>query len=170
MSHSQPAISDNIKQYLNNQLKENPENPLLDFAVIYEQQVAWGDMDAFQHVNNVTYYEYAQSARIHYLEQLGMFDKTTFTVIASSSCQYLKAVTFPDTLLIGVRAKKIGNTSLTQEYVFYSTDQQVVVATAETVIVFFDDTGTQKRAMSDTEKQGFLQLDTQSIRQTLGKK
>ncbi|MEG0489232.1 MAG: acyl-CoA thioesterase, partial [Acinetobacter sp.] len=28
---------------------------LTQFPVIYEQKVAWGDMDAFGHVNNVMY-------------------------------------------------------------------------------------------------------------------
>ncbi|WP_051012710.1 acyl-CoA thioesterase [Moraxella macacae] len=161
------AIGDKTIEYLKNQISSDKQNPLLDFAVIYEQNVAWGDMDAFAHVNNVVYYEYAQSARIHYLEQLAMFDKNAFTVIASSSCQYLRPITFPDNLLIGVRCKKIGNTSLVQEYIFYSTAQQAVAATAETVIVFFDDTGTQKRTLSDVEKQRFVDLDAKTVRQRL---
>ncbi len=28
------------------------------YPVIYDQKVAWGDMDAFGHVNNVQYYRY----------------------------------------------------------------------------------------------------------------
>ncbi len=34
------------------------------YPVIYEQKVAWGDMDAFGHVNNVQYYRYIESSRI----------------------------------------------------------------------------------------------------------
>ena len=30
------------------------------YPVIYEQKVAWGDMDAFGHVNNVQYYRYIE--------------------------------------------------------------------------------------------------------------
>ena len=29
---------------------------LIDYPVIYNQNVAWGDMDAFGHVNNTVYY------------------------------------------------------------------------------------------------------------------
>lgn len=138
----------------------NEKDHLLhDFAVVYEQKVAWGDMDAFQHVNNVVYYEYAQSARVHYLEKLGMFDKNSFTVLASSSCQYLRPVTYPDTLYIGVKAKKVGNTSLTHEYVYVSQAQQVVVATAESVIVFFDEKGEQKQTINDAQRQAIDKLE-----------
>ena len=107
-------------------IAQQDNHPLKGFAVIYEQKVEWGDMDAFNHVNNVVYYNYAQRARIHYLEQVDMFNLQTHTVIASSSCQYLNSVTFPDVLWIGIRAKKIGNTSLTHDYVYFSTAQQKV--------------------------------------------
>lgn len=38
------------------------------YPVIYDQKVAWGDMDAFGHVNNVQYYRYIESSRILYME------------------------------------------------------------------------------------------------------
>lgn len=155
-----PAISETVANLIKITGKTHP---LAEFGVIYEQKVAWGDMDAFQHVNNVRYYDYAQSARVHYLEQVDLFDENSFTVIASSSCQYLKAVTFPDTLLIGIRAKKIGNTSLINEYVYYSTAQNAVVATAETVLVFLDTTGTNKRAITDAEREKLLTLDQATV-------
>ena len=31
---------------------------------IYQCPVRWGDIDAFQHVNNVAYLEYLQEARV----------------------------------------------------------------------------------------------------------
>lgn len=140
-------------------LRFDDNHPLAGFSVIHPQTVAWGDMDAFGHVNNVVYYEYAQSARIHYLQQVDMFNEKSYTVLASSSCQYLRPVQFPDTVLIGIRAKKIGNTSLTHEYVYFSEKQQQVVATMETVIVFFDEKGEQKQPISDEQRQRLISLD-----------
>lgn len=146
--------------FIRDSIQQNPEHPLAQVGVVYPQHVEWGDMDALQHVNNVLYYEYAQRARIFYLEKLDLFDETTYTVVAASSCQYLRPVTYPDTLWIGVRAKKIGNTSLTNEYIYYSTAQNAIVATGESVLVFFDDTGTNKRIISDSEKAQLQALDT----------
>ena len=48
---------------------------LKDYPVVYEQSVAWGDMDAFGHVNNVIYYRYIESARIRYFDQLDVFNR-----------------------------------------------------------------------------------------------
>ena len=156
---SNPPMSDAVRQ----NIAQQDNHPLKGFAVIYEQKVEWGDMDAFNHVNNVVYYNYAQRARIHYLEQVDMFNLQTHTVIASSSCQYLNSVTFPDVLWIGIRAKKIGNTSLTHDYVYFSTAQQKVVATASSVIVFFDQTGKNKQPISDGQRQQLADLESHTV-------
>ena len=62
------------------------------YPVILEQTVAWGDMDAFGHVNNVQYYRYIESARIAYFDALQVFTEDVLTVVASSQCKYLKPV------------------------------------------------------------------------------
>lgn len=155
-------ISDTIQHAITT--TEN--HPLAEFGVVFEQTVAWGDMDAFNHVNNVRYYDYAQSARIHFMQQLALFDGAgeasdgyeVLTILATSSCQYLRPVTFPDTLWLGVRAKKVGNTSLTQEYVYFSTAQNAVVATGEAVLVLFEKDGVTKRPLTDAEKQKIASL------------
>lgn len=116
-------------------------------------------MDAFQHINNVQYYEYSQSARIHYMGAMGLFNQNAFTVLASSSCQYLRPVTFPDTLYIGVRIKKMGNTSITSEYHFYSEQQQALVATGEAVVVLFDSDGKTKRPLNPDMRQKIIDLE-----------
>ena len=38
---------------------------LQQYPVIYSQTVAWGDMDAFGHVNNAMYYRYIERALLH---------------------------------------------------------------------------------------------------------
>lgn len=110
---------------------------LKDYPVVHVQPVAWGEMDGFNHVNNVAYYRYAESARISYMRALGLMDarEDLLTILASSSMQYRRPVTYPDTLLIAVRIKHLGNTSLVHEYVMYSQAQQAIVATGEAVIV-----------------------------------
>ena len=57
-------------------MKANPATTLeqfkQDFPVILPIRVAWGEMDAFQHVNNVSYIRYFESARIAYMEAMKM--------------------------------------------------------------------------------------------------
>ena len=68
--------------FIRDSIQQNPEHPLAQVGVVYPQHVEWGDMDALQHVNNVLYYEYAQRARIFYLEKLVNYSKT----VASKRC------------------------------------------------------------------------------------
>ena len=133
-------------------LNKDNNHPMHGFAVIYSQQVEWGDMDSFGHVNNVVYYTYAQNARIHYNSQLNLFNENTFSVMAASSCQYFKPVIYPDTLWIGVRVKKIGNASLIHEYTYYSTAMETIVASGESVLVYLDKASGQKKNIDDTKK------------------
>jgi len=44
---------------------------LKTFPIVTKIPVIWGDMDSFQHVNNVIYFRYFESARIQYFETLG---------------------------------------------------------------------------------------------------
>jgi len=41
------------------------------FPLVIETDVAWGEMDAYQHVNNVVYFRYFENARVAYLTRSG---------------------------------------------------------------------------------------------------
>ena len=133
-----------------------------EFAFIHEQVVAWGDMDALNHLNNVVYYRYAESARIGYLEALELFNDNVQVVLAQSSCQYLRPVVFPDTLQIGVRCKHLGNTSMVMSYAYFSQSQNQIVATAESVLVRLDPQTMQKVAWQEGERQQIASFDSQA--------
>ncbi|EPF69907.1 acyl-CoA thioesterase [Acinetobacter rudis] len=108
------------------------------YPVILEQSVAWGDMDAYGHVNNVMYYRYIESSRILYFHKLGTYAQDVLTVIASNQCKYLKPVFYPDVLKVAARIEEIRNSAVRMHYVLYSEQQQQIVATAEAVVVFVD--------------------------------
>lgn len=150
-----PAILSEIQTAIDS----NENHPLKGFAVIHAQTVEWGEMDAFGHVNNVIYYNYAQNARIHYNEQLNLFNRTTLSVLAASSCQYFKSVVYPDTLWIGVRIKKLGNTSVTHEYTYYSSAQQCLVAKGESVLVYLDPDTNQKKPIDEAKRLAIINLE-----------
>ena len=132
---------------------------LSHYPIIHHQPIHWGEMDAFNHLNNVVYYRYAESARIGYLQALGMFDGSMVTVLAQSSCQYLRPVTYPDTLLLGVRCQRLGTTSIVIEYSYYSCAQELIVATAEAVIVRLDSDGKDKLPWTAEERERLLALE-----------
>lgn len=136
-------------------------NILADYPVIFEQKIAWGDMDAFGHVNNVMYYRYMESARIWYFDQLDIFSYDVNTVVASNQCKYLSPVFYPDTLKIGARVEEIRNSAFRMSYLLWSTTQEKVVATGEAVMVVVDPIQLAKQAIPEHVKQKILMLEQQ---------
>ena len=143
----------------NESLSNTRPDELAHYPIIHHQPIHWGEMDAFNHLNNVVFYRYAESARIGYLQALGMFDGSMVTVLAQSSCQYLRPVTYPDTLLLGVRCQRLGNTSIVIEYSYYSCAQKVIVATADAVIVRLDSDGKDKLPWTNEERERLVALE-----------
>ena len=111
---------------------------LSDYPIIHIQSVAWGDMDAFGHVNNVLYYRYMESARIRYMDELNIFQHDVYTVVASNQCKYIRPVFYPDQLKIGARVEEMRNSALRMSYLLWSEQQQAIVALGEAVMVCVD--------------------------------
>lgn len=102
--------------------------------------VAWGEMDAFQHVNNTVYLRWFETARIAWLEKVDFpeADGKLGPILRTVLVEYLSPVTYPDKIRAKVRTKKVGTTSVTLEYELTSEAQKAVVAKGETVVVLID--------------------------------
>ena len=132
---------------------------LAEYPVIYEQKVAWGDMDAFGHVNNAVYYRYIESARICYFEALNIFQQDIYTVVASSQCQYLRPLFYPDQLKIGARVEEMRSSAIRMSYILWSGQQQNIAARGEAVIVCVDKLNLQKIPMPENIRQNIKQIE-----------
>lgn len=129
------------------------------YPVIHEQVVAWGDMDAFGHVNNVMYYRYIESARIYYMQSLDIFSKDIYTVVASNQCKYLRPVFYPDTLKIGVRIEELRKSGFRMNYQLWSTLQNQLVATAEAIIVVVNKHDLKKTLIPENIKNKIIEIE-----------
>lgn len=129
------------------------------YPVIHEQAVAWGDMDAFGHVNNVMYYRYIESARIYYMQSLDIFSKDIYTVVASNQCKYLRPVFYPDTLKIAVRIEELRKSGFRMVYQLWSVQQNQLVATAEAVIVVVDKHDLKKTLIPEYIKNKIIEIE-----------
>lgn len=111
-------------------------------AVSVAIPVAWGDMDAFEHVNNVVYARWVETARIEYLTRIGLMARMRTEgvgpILARLAIDYRSPVTFPDTVRVGLRTTRIGSSSFTMGFRIWSEAQQVEVASGEQVLVIFD--------------------------------
>ncbi|ENW91270.1 acyl-CoA thioesterase [Acinetobacter dispersus] len=129
------------------------------YPVVHKQAVAWGDMDAFGHVNNVQYYRYMESARIAYLMALNIFEQDILTVVASSQCKYLSPVFYPDVLHVGARIEELRNSAFRMHYVLWSETQQQMIATGEAVMVCVDKETSGKLNIPELIRQKIIQLE-----------
>jgi acyl-CoA thioester hydrolase len=115
---------------------------LAGYPVVIEISIAWGEMDAFQHVNNIVYLRYAESARIAYLERAGLGDTVQLTgvgpILHSLQCRYKFPLTYPDTARVGVRVSEVGVDRFTVLFRILSARHQRVAAEGESIIVSYD--------------------------------
>lgn len=134
-------------------------NSIKECPIVHHQQVAWGDMDAFGHVNNVMYYRYIESARIEYLTQVEAFSHGLISVVSSSSCRFYRPVFFPDLLKIGVRVVELRNSGFRMSYVLYSNHQGQMVATGEAIVVMVNAETNEKAALPIELRQKIAKLE-----------
>lgn len=129
---------------LNNCLNEGLEMEgfIKQYPIYTEIPVAWGEMDALQHVNNVVYFRYFETARIDFFNQINLLDDLQSTqvgpVISENSARYKRPVTFPDTLLVGVSISDIKKDRFMMHYSVYSQAQQAVTTLGSSQVVMFN--------------------------------
>ncbi|MFO0737010.1 MAG: thioesterase family protein [Labilithrix sp.] len=102
--------------------------------------VAWGEMDAYGHVNNAVFLRWLETARIRWFEDVAYpeADGKTGPVLRTALVEYLLPVKYPDTVQVTARPTKLGRSSVTLAYEVTSDAQRVVVAKGESVVVFAD--------------------------------
>ena len=118
------------------------EDLLAGFPAVVTQAVAWGDMDAFAHVNNVVYFKYFELARIAYFERMDWFTYLRETgvgpILASTQARYRRALAYPDTIRIGARTVEMGTDRFTVEYRIASEKLGAIATDGQVVVVSFD--------------------------------
>ena len=134
------------------------------YAVTIALKVQWGDMDAFNHVNNIMYFRYFESARIAYFEKLEMMgnDKVTDVapILAETSCRFKFPLTYPDDILVGARIMENHSHGFMMEYAVYSTKHQRITSIGTGRIVLLNYKSHEKVAVSDDLLHKIQQLES----------
>lgn len=139
------------------------ENLLEGYPVVVEFPVAWGEMDAFGHVNNVNYFRYFENARIAYADRIMLHEHKDETgigpILAQTSCRYRHPLTYPDTLRVGARVVKLEEDRFTMQYLVVSAKQNKVAAEGDGVIVMYDYRAGRKTAVPEIIRERVLSLE-----------
>jgi acyl-CoA thioester hydrolase len=137
---------------------------LVGFPVVVEQAVAWGDMDSYQHVNNVVYFRYFENARLEYFRRLDWFayekETNVSPILASTNCRFRRALTYPDMIRIGARVVKMDADRFTYEYRLVSERLSRIAADGEGVIVTYNHARGEKVPVPDELKRRIAELES----------
>ena len=85
-----------------------------DFLTFIEMPTRWMDNDAYGHMNNIVHYALIDTAVTDWQRNHGFFNedhKCLEFMVVESGCCYFSEAAYPDKIAIGLRIKKIGNTS-----------------------------------------------------------
>ena len=126
---------------------------LADYPVVIEFPIHWGEMDAFNHVNNIVYFRYFESGRIAFFDALDVDDFTTTDgvgpILASIDCRFKFPLTFPDTVAVGTRVIDVGEDRFTMHHRVVSRRHSRVAAEGTGVVVTFDYAAGRKAPIPD---------------------
>ena len=122
--------------------------------------VRWSDIDSYDHVNNVRYFDYLQEARILFLaEVVGTGAGDYFTeypcVLVSQTVDYLRPILLRHPPYdVDVWVESIGTTSYTlgSRIVDRGGEAEIVYAKAVSVIVAVDGETQAKRPLGESER------------------
>tara|TARA_R110002167_G_scaffold305579_1_gene509771 strand:- start:60471 stop:60893 length:423 start_codon:yes stop_codon:yes gene_type:complete len=115
---------------------------LAQHSISTDIQVAWGEMDALQHVNNSVYFKYFETARLDFFNQINLLGDLKSTgvgpVLSETNARFKRPVTFPDTIIVGVKISDINEDRFVMHYTVFSKAQQAVTTIGWAKVVMFN--------------------------------
>jgi acyl-CoA thioester hydrolase len=112
-----------------------------DFVVFRTMPTRWMDNDVYGHVNNVVYYSWFDTAVNGYLLEATGADirrLPALGVVAETGCRYLRSVSFPDLLDIGIAVEKLGRSSIVYRLGVFTAGEESAAALGRFVHVYVD--------------------------------
>jgi acyl-CoA thioester hydrolase len=105
--------------------------------------VAWGEMDAFGHVNNVTYFRYFESARIEYFGVIGFLGGGAKPagigpILAHTECRFRIPLEWPAMLRVTARVGELRADGFIMRYAVFEESSGNLAAEGTGRIVAFD--------------------------------
>ena len=101
------------------------------YAHFVELTTRWMDNDAYQHVNNVVYYSFFDTAVNQYMLEAGVLDLTagaTVSLVVETGCTFFAPIRFPDRVHCGLRVVQLGKSSVRYEIGVFRNDEPLAAA------------------------------------------
>jgi acyl-CoA thioester hydrolase len=110
--------------------------------------IRWGDMDVMGHVNNTIYFRYMETARIEWLDSLGVGPNPAGEgiVIANAFCNFIRQLEYPGEVRVRTYASSPGRSAFDSWAVMERADQPGVVCASGGATIVWVDFPAQKSA------------------------
>jgi len=112
------------------------------YPLVLHQEVIWGDMNAFGHVNNKVYFRYFEDARIAYFDRIGVHGLMQASgkgpILASTRCDFRLPLEYPDRIRIAARSEILSAKKFNMKYVVFSEKHNAIAAEGEGLTVYYD--------------------------------
>jgi len=121
----------------------------------------WMDNDVYGHVNNVTYYSYFDTAVNEFLVRFTGLDyrsKDPVGMVVETGCRFHSEIAFPDVLDVGVRVRRLGNSSITYEIGIFRQGADRPSATGHFVHVYVRPGEMKPVSVADQVREGLQRL------------
>ncbi len=142
------------------------ETLLTGYPVVVWQPIVWGEMDAYQHVNNVVYFRWFENARLEYFKRLGWFEYEEATgvgpILASTQARFRKALTYPDIVAIAARVISVEEDRFTLEHRVVSRKLEAVAAEGQGVVVSYHYVRGEKVSLPEDLRRKLAELEGRS--------
>ncbi|MEY3321144.1 MAG: Long-chain acyl-CoA thioesterase FadM [Bacteroidota bacterium] len=137
------------------------------YSVKVDIKVQWNDMDASQQVNSTRYFNWLEIAKVEYFIRLGLDmidndDEPGYTV-KRQIMSYHTEVTFPDTVVAGIRAIYVDQNKIELEAAFYSRRHHTLVAKSNVTMEAFQFQSKTTMSIPFNIQRRIAQLDQISI-------
>ena len=123
----------------------------------------WADNDVYGHVNNSVYYFYFDTVVNRWLIDNGLLEigtSETIGLVVGTSCDYFSPISFPDKIVAGLRAAKVGSSSVTYEIGLFRNDETTASAQGSFVHVYVDEKTRRPVKISEWMKVSLTQIWT----------
>ncbi len=112
----------------------------------------WADNDVYGHVNNSVYYFYFDTVLNKWLIEAGLLkigQSEIIGLVVGTSCDFFAPITFPDNVVAGLRAARVGNSSVTYEIGLFRNDETTASAQGHFTHVYVNEATRRPAPLSD---------------------
>ena len=132
-----------------------------DFPKIIRISTRWSDNDVYQHVNNVVYFSFFDTAVNQNLLEQGFIDfqeSKVVGLVVANHCQFFSSIVFPDEIFVGIAVEKLGSSSVVYRLGVFKNNDPKLCALGRFTHVYVDRSNQKPTQIPDAIRMALSRL------------